>query len=120
MERRPTSRRVVLILVVLGLVLAVVPTLAAGFVMCGVSGCSGGGFGVSTDPGTTQLLLIVAGLAAALPLAIGALVRRQGALALGALGLAVATTVVAGLAIGADPSGCPRGLDAATCHDESR
>jgi hypothetical protein len=120
MERRPTSRRVIWFLVVLGLVLAVVPTFAAGFVMCGVSGCSGGGFGVSTDPRTTQLLLVVAGLAAGLPLAVASLVRRSGALALGALGLAVATTVVAGLVIGVDPSGCPRGLDAATCQDESR
>jgi hypothetical protein len=120
MDNAPVSGRAVVLLVALGLVLAVVPTLAAGFVMCGVSGCSGAGFGVSTDPGTTQLLLVVAGIAAGLPLAIGAVVRRQGALALGALGLAVVATLVAGLVIGADPNGCPRELDAATCHDEAR
>ncbi|SEC52185.1 hypothetical protein SAMN04489844_2451 [Nocardioides exalbidus] len=114
------SPRVVALLVALGLVLAIVPTLAAGFVMCGVSGCSGGGFGVSTDPGTTRVLLLVAGLVAALPLGVYAASRRSGVLGLATLGLALVSTLVAGLVIGSDFSGCPRTMDAAACHDGSR
>ncbi|RYB93253.1 hypothetical protein EUA93_02115 [Nocardioides oleivorans] len=114
------SGRVVALLVLLGLALAVVPTLAAGFVMCGVSGCTGGGFGVSTDPGLTRILLVVAGLTAALPLGAYAAAHRSGVLALSALGLAVVSTLVAGLVIGSDVAGCPRTLDSAACRDESR
>ena len=112
---QPLSGRTVALLVVLGVVLAVAPTLAAGFTLCGVSGCSGAGFGRSTDPGTTRVLLVVAGLTAALPLATYAVLRRSGRLGAYALGLAVATTLVAGLSIGSDLRGCPRGLDASTC-----
>lgn len=117
--RRTSSGRTVALLVVLGLVLAVAPTLAAGFTVCGVSGCSGGGFGRSTDPGTTQLLLVVAGVVAALPLAVLAVVRRRAGLALLAVGLALASTFVAGLVVGADLRGCPRGASAETCRDEA-
>jgi hypothetical protein len=118
--RRTSSGRTVALLVVLGLVLAIAPTLAAGFTVCGVSGCSGGGFGRSTDPGTTRLLLVVAGVAAALPLAVLAVVRRRAALALAAVGLAVAGTLVAGLVVGADFRGCPRGVSVETCREQAR
>lgn len=111
----PLSGRTVALLVVLGVVLAVAPALAAGFTLCGVSGCSGAGFGVSADPGSTRVLLVVAGLVAALPLAGYALRHRSGRLAAYALALAVATTLVSGLLIGADLRGCPRGVDSATC-----
>ena len=118
--RRTSSGRTVALLVVLGLVLAVAPTLAAGFTVCGVSGCSGGGFGRSTDPGTTRLLLVSAGVVAALPLAVLAVVRRSAALTLSAVGLAVASTFVAGLVVGADLHGCPRGVSAEACQEQAR
>lgn len=112
---RTFSGRAVTLLVVLGVVLAAAPTLAAGFTLCGVSGCTGGGFGVSTDPGTTRVLLLVAGVVAALPLAIYALVRRSGRLGACAAALAVVATLLAGAVIGSDLRGCPRGVDA--CGD---
>jgi hypothetical protein len=120
MDRTALSGRTVAMLVALGLLLAIVPTIAAGFMMCGVSGCSGGGFGRSTDPGATRLLLVSAGVVAALPVALHALVRRHAGLALASAGLAVLATLVAGLVVGSDLRGCPRDVDAATCHDESR
>ena len=112
---RTSSGRAVALLVVLGVVLAVAPTLAAGFTLCGVSGCSGGGFGVATDPGTTRAMLVVAGLVAAMPLATYALLRRSGLLAGAALVLAVVTTLLAGAVIGSDLRGCPRDVDDAAC-----
>jgi hypothetical protein len=112
------SGRVVTALVVLGLVLAAGPALAAGFSICGVSGCSGGGFGRATDPGTTRLLLLATGVVAALPLAIFALVRRSGRLGAYALALAVVATLLAGLVIGSDLRGCPRNVSYETCTEE--
>lgn len=112
---RTSSGRAVALLVVLGLVLATAPTLAAGFTLCGVSGCSGAGFGVATDPGTTRVLLVVAGLVAGLPLAAYAVARRNGRLGACAAALAVVTTLLAGLAIGSDLRGCPRGVDPEAC-----
>ena len=120
MDRTPVPGRVVAVVVVLGAVLAVVPTVAAGFTMCGVSGCSGGGFGRSTDPGTTQLLLVAAGVVAALPLTVLAVVRRHAGLGVAAAALAVLATVVAGLLIGSDVHGCPRDVGADACREESR
>ncbi len=113
------SGRVVAVLVVLGLVLAVAPALVAGFSICGVSGCSGGGFGRSTDPNATLAMLAVTGLVAALPLAIYALARRSGRLGAYALALAVVATFVTGAVIGSDLRGCPRSVDRATCLDET-
>ncbi|MBL0748790.1 hypothetical protein [Nocardioides baculatus] len=114
------SGRVATVLVVLGVVLAIAPAFMATIAICGISGCSGGGFGRSTDPDATLVMLGVTGLVAALPLAVYALVRRSGGLAVGALALAVVTTFVTGVAIGSDLRGCPRSIDRSTCLDESR
>jgi len=40
--------------------------VVAGLSLCGISGCSGGGFGVSYDPGAVQGALIASGIAAAI------------------------------------------------------
>lgn len=119
MEPRPISAPFAAALVVLGLVLAVAPAFLAGFSICGISGCSGGGFGRSTDPGSTQLWLLVTGLVAAVPLAGYALVRRSGRLAVAALVLAVAAALLTGLVIGSDLRGCPRNIPHDTCLEES-
>ncbi|MGF9755339.1 hypothetical protein AAII07_09060 [Microvirga sp. 0TCS3.31] len=119
MDPRPVSAPLLAALVVLGIVLAAGPALLAGFTICGVSGCTGGGFGRSTDRDQTQLLLLTTGLVAGLPLAICALVRRSGRLAAYALGLAVLATLVTGLVIGSDLRGCPRNVSTETCLEES-
>jgi hypothetical protein len=113
------SGRVAAVLVVLGLALAIAPAILSAITICGVSGCSGGGFGVSTDPDSTLVLLAVTGLAAALPLATYALVRRSGGLALGALALAVVASLVTGVVIGSDLRGCPRSVSTETCLEEA-
>lgn len=113
------SGRVAAVLVVLGLVLAVAPAFLSTIAICGISGCSGGGFGRSTDPNATLVMLAVTGLVAALPLAVYAVVRRSGGLAICALALAVVTTFVTGAVIGSDLRGCPRNVDRATCLDET-
>ncbi|MBC2934775.1 hypothetical protein [Nocardioides sp. zg-1228] len=121
---RPVSQHVsapvIAALVVLGVGLAAVPAFAAGFTVCGVSGCSGGGFGRSTDPDLTRLLLLATGVVAALPLAGYALVRRSGRLAAYALGVAVLATLLAGVVVGSDLRGCPRNVSHETCLEESR
>ena len=101
--------------------LAVGPALLAGFAICGVSGCTGGGFGRSTDPDLTRLLLLATGAVAGLPLALYALVRRSGRLAAYALGLAVLATLLTGFVIGSDLPRLPRATcRPETCHGRSR
>jgi hypothetical protein len=114
------SGRVATALVALGVVLAIAPAFMATITICGVSGCSGGGFGRATDPDATLVLLGLTGLVAALPLAVHALVRRSGGLAVGALALAVVTTFVTGVVIGSDLRGCPRSIDRDACLGEAR
>jgi formate-dependent nitrite reductase membrane component NrfD len=113
------SGRVVAALVVLGVVLAIAPAFYAGLVICGVSGCSGGGFGRATDPGLTRAALVVTGVVAALPLAIYALARRSRGVAVCALALAVVATLLTGLVIGSDLRGCPRDVSYETCLEEA-
>lgn len=119
MEPRPVSAPLAVALVVLGQVLAAGPALAAGFALCGVSGCTGGGFGRATDPGLTLALLVVTGAVAALPLALYALARRSPRLGAYALALAVVATLLTGLVIGSDLRGCPRDVSYETCVEEA-
>jgi hypothetical protein len=111
--------RVHLALLLPGLVPAAVLAFIASFTICGISGCSGGGFGRSTDPNTTLALLVLAGLVAAAPLAIYALWGRDLRTALLASFVAVIVSVTAGWLIGSDFRGCPRNVDTATCMEES-
>lgn len=88
--------------------------------MCGISGCSGGGFGRSTDPaGTRQLLLLAAACLLAALLVRSALLRS-----LRTAGYAVVISLVAVLAlagvIGSEWRGCPRSISYETCLAESR
>ena len=119
MEPRPVSAPFAAALVVLGVVLALAPAFVAGFTICGISGCSGGGFGRSTDPGSTQLLLLATGLVAGTPLALYALVRRSARLAAWSLAVIVAAALGTGLVIGSDLRGCPRNVSHDTCVEES-
>ncbi len=105
--------------VVVGLALAAIPTFIGSFTICGISGCSGGGFGRSTDPSTTLALLVSSGTLAAAPLALYALGRRSIRMILSAALLAVVVSVIAGWLIGSDHRGCPRNVDTATCIEES-
>lgn len=120
MQPRPISAPFAVALVVLGVVLAIAPAFLAGLAVCGVSGCSGGGFGRSTDPGETRLLLLATGVVAALPLTLYALFRRSIRLLGAAVLVLVVAVVLTGLAIGADLRGCPRDVSTSTCHEESR
>ena len=119
MDPRPVSAPLAVALVGLGIVLAIGPAILAGFAICGVSGCTGGGFGRSTDPDLTRLLLLATGVVAGLPLALYALLRRSGRVAAYALGLAVLATLLTGLVIGSDLRGCPRDVSTETCLEEA-
>jgi hypothetical protein len=94
-------------------------TFVASYTICGISGCSGGGFGRSTDPGTTIALLVSAGLVEAAPLAIYAVWRRNPRAGLLAGLVAIIVTVAASWLIGSDFRGCPTNIDTATCIQES-
>ena len=119
MEPRPVSAPFAAALVVLGVVLAVAPAFVAGFTICGISGCSGGGFGRSTDPGSTRTWVLVTGVVAGLPLTAYALVRRHVRLAAWSLAVMVAATLLTGLVIGSDLRGCPRNVPHDICVEES-
>lgn len=109
---------VVVVLSSLCLAAAVLLALGAGFVMCGISGCSGAGFGRSTDPPLTLGLVVASGVALSLPIGLYAAWRRRGRLALAVVPAAVVGAVLVGLVIGADWNGCPRNVSTATCQEE--
>ena len=92
----------------------------AWFGMCGVSGCSGGGFGRSTDPGGTRLMLLLAGASLLVALLVRAALRRNVRSAAYAVVLALVATVALGALIGSDWHGCPRSVPYETCLAESR
>ena len=92
----------------------------AWFGMCGVSGCSGGGFGRSTDPGGTRLMLLLAGASLLVALLVRTALRRNLRGAGYAVVVALVATVALGAAIGSDWRGCPRSISTATCLAESR
>lgn len=106
-----TRRRLVLLLLAVPLsLLAYVAVLGAtAFVACGISGCSGGGYGPTYDPVGAQIGLLIAGLVL-LP---GALVvlRRQprATVAAGTTATVVAGSVLAMALLGLAPDGCPQG-----------
>jgi hypothetical protein len=116
-QRRP-SRRAVALLPLAGLPGLVVLGLAASFTVCGVSGCSGGGFGRVTDPTLTVTLVALAGAALCLPLLAYAAWLRHARLAASAVALGLAGSLLVGSAIGADWRGCPRNVSAQTCLEE--
>jgi hypothetical protein len=105
-------------LLMVGLMPASILVFIARFTICGISGCSGGGFGRSTDPDTTLTLLVCAGLVASAPMAIYALAHRSRKTALIAALAAILVSMAAGLIIGSDFRGCPRNVDTATCMEE--
>jgi hypothetical protein len=113
------QRRLVIVWIVLGLALAIVPAFLSSFMLCGISGCTGGGFGRATDPGATLFLLLATGIVAASPLALYAIAKRNPKLLAGAAALAIAVTLTTGAIIGSDFRGCPRNVDQETCLDEA-
>lgn len=104
---RQTRQIVVVLATVLTAALYAVLLVVTGLVACGVSGCSGGGFGPSFAPRQAQLGLVLTGLALA-PLAM-VLVRGRRHRAVGAAGMIVGGSVVAMLLLGLGPDGCPWG-----------
>jgi EamA domain-containing membrane protein RarD len=118
-EQYDLNLKVLVALPLPGLVLAGIVTLVASFTICGVSGCSGGGFGRSTDPATTLALLVAAGILSAAPLGVYAVLRKSLRVALVAVLLAILVSIAAGWLIGSDFRGCPRNVDTATCLEES-
>jgi hypothetical protein len=109
---------VVTLLSVLGIAAGVALALAARFTLCGVSGCSGGGFGRATDPPLTLTLVVAAGVALAAPLLLYAVWRRRIRLAVAFVPAALVATLVVGFVVGSDWRGCPRGISSETCREE--
>ncbi len=107
MPRLPRSRLLLLLLAVLTVPGYLVLVVHAALVMCGISGCRGGGFGPSFAPGETQFALVLAGLGL-VPLTVVALRRRPVAVRAGAAAVAIVTgALLAMVLIGAGPHGCP-------------
>ena len=108
-------------------VLAVVLTLGAfvmagfvtGFLACGVSGCTGGGFGPVYAPVEAQVGLVVTGLVL-LPLTLW-LLRREAVSTrvLAGVGAVVLGAGFAMLVLGLGPNGCPSGQTRATAGPEA-
>ena len=117
----PTALRTVLV-VVAGLVTAALfvgTLLVTGFLACGVSSCSGGGFGPVYAPVQAQVGLLVAGLTL-LPLVLW-LLRRSPRPVQAGVGLAAVLVgaVVAMVLLDLGPNGCPGGQTRATAGPEA-
>lgn len=103
---------------VAGLVLSALSWGAAGFMLCGLSGCGGGGFGRSYAPREVQVLLLASGVVAAFVPAVTACVTRSRTTLAVAGALLVAVPVIGGLVIGARPDGYPRSVPTETWRRE--
>jgi len=89
------------------------------FVACGISGCSGGGFGTAFSPGQAQVGLLVCGAVLA-PLALLLLHRQpRRTQLLGTLVLTVSGTVLAMGLTQLGPNGCPLGQGRATAGPDA-
>ena len=119
----PTSRPSLLIVVVSGVssvVVFVAVVLVTGFVACGLSGCSGAGFGASFSPALAQVGLVSAGVVM-VPFALVVLAGRlslRGLAVGGAVGLC-GGSVLAMVVLGLGPNGCPVGQSRATVSSEA-
>lgn len=83
--------------------------VVTGFLACGISGCSGGGFGPSFDPRQAQVALLVTGATLA-PLAVLVLGgRRPGRRVAVGLVAVLAGAVLAMSVLDLGPHGCPLG-----------
>lgn len=105
-----TRSRVQLVaLVLLTTVAFAILLLVTAFVACGISGCSGGGFGPSFSPRPAQVSLLACG-AAFLPLALW-LLRGQPLreTVLAAVAMVAAGALLAVALTGVGPNGCPLG-----------
>ncbi len=109
------ARQIVVVLTVLAYGVLV---FATGFVACGVSGCSGGGFGPAFAPRQAQVGLVLAGVAL-VPLTLVVLRGQRGPRrAAGVAGTVVVGSVLAMLVLGLSPNGCPWGQSQARTGTE--
>lgn len=98
----------------LSVVLFTAVVFVTGFLACGISGCSGAGFGSSFAPAHAQVGLLVAGISL-VPLTLLLLRgRRRLMQAAGAAAGVAAGSVLAMFVLGLGPNGCPWGQSQAT------
>ena len=91
-----------------GLAYAYVYWFSAGMSLCGISGCSGGGFGVSYHPETVQYALIMSGVAAASgPFVISLISRSKKRWFMATLATLIVVPVLGSMFIGAGFDGYP-------------
>lgn len=89
------------------------------FLACGVSGCSGAGYGPAFSPSEAQVGLIVAG-ASLVPLTLLLLRgRRRLYQVAGASGVILAGSMLAMVLLGLGPNGCPSGQSRATTRSDA-
>lgn len=119
--RRTSVVRVVLTVVAVLVTLAafVMAGFVTGFLACGVSSCTGGGFGPVYSPVEAQVGLVVTGLVL-LPLTLW-LLRREAVSTrvLAGVGAVVLGAGFAMLVLGLGPNGCPSGQARATAGPEA-
>jgi len=108
MAHRRASRLSVLVTAVLTAAVFGVVVLITGFLACGVSGCSGGGFGPSFAPAQAQVGLVAAGLSL-VPLALVCLSGRRLWRLVGGPAAFVGGAVLAMVLLDLGPDGCPTG-----------
>ena len=110
------------LIVVLALVTVavfVVVVLISGFVACGVSGCSGAGFGPAYAPVQAQVGLFLAGLCLA-PLAAVLMRGRRRAFQVAAVAAAVLVgSLLAMVVLRLGPNGCPWGYSQTTAGPDA-
>jgi hypothetical protein len=92
---------------VIGALMAVLPAFVAGLALCGISGCSGAGYGRASDPGATREWLSITAVAFTLPFVVAAFVTRRRSVVIAATVVALLSYPVAATLVGARLNGCP-------------
>jgi hypothetical protein len=97
----------------------VVALFVTGFLACGLSGCSGGGFGPSFSPGQAQVGLLVTGACLAPVAVLGLGGRGLGRRVAVGAAATLAGSVLAMAVLDLGPHGCPLGQSRATADAEA-
>ena len=117
MRHRRGWLMVVLTLVTVAVLVVVV--LVSGFVACGVSGCSGAGFGPAFAPVQAQVGLLLAGLCLAPLAAVWMWGRRRALQVAGVAGAVLLGSLLAMVILRLGPNGCPWGYSQTTAGPDA-
>lgn len=107
MQNKKTFITIYIILTIMAVIMACGAWVNASFSLCGLSGCTVGGLGVSHDPQRTLWLVVLSGIIASFPAFIAGLHLKSLVWYIIGFTLLITMPLIGSLIIGVDLSGYP-------------